>query len=320
MRVARLGAVSILVLLLIILAATMLSSYQVEIFTLVVAYTIASLAQNLLAGYADVPSLGNVAFLAISAYTTAWLVTLVHLSQGVAIVVGVVAAGLLGLVIGLPALRISGMHLAVVTVALVFAGQELMTQWDTAHNAASVSIAPPDWLQGKGLFLAACLLAALAYLLVWNLLATRSGRAIVALSDNPRAAEASGIPVMRYRLTVFVISGVLTGVAGIVYLYYLQTVTPGAFSLNLSLAFLTMMIVGGTGSLGGSLVGALVIGLLPQLLSMVPTQVGQLAVKDASYAVYSLLLLIMLRFFPDGIWNAVEGLVGRMREAQGAVE
>jgi branched-chain amino acid transport system permease protein len=293
-----------------------LSDYSLGVLALVTAYAVAALAQNLLSGYADIPSLGNVAFFAASAYTAAGLITLARLPVGIALLGGIAAAGLLGLCVGLPALRISGMHLAIVTVALVFVCAELMTQFDENHIEASsgITISTPDWLLGaRGLYIGAICIAAVCYVLIWNLLRSRTGRAITALSDNPYAAAAAGIDGTRHRLLAFVLSGVLTGVAGSIFLYYSQTVTPGAFPLDLSLAFLTMMILGGSRSIGGSIVGALIIGLLPQFLKLFPNQIGSIDVQNSLYGLYALLLLATLRFFPEGIWNVLARAAGRLQ-------
>jgi branched-chain amino acid transport system permease protein len=272
---------------------------------LIATYAIASLAQNLLAGYADVPSLGNVAFMAVSAYTAGSLISLGGMPAAPAVLLAVLAAGALGLVVGVPALRISGMHLAIVTVVLVFAGQEIMNQWDVNHSPSGIGVSTPGWLlDERGLYATSVLVGVLIYLLVRNMLRSRSGRAIIALSENQFAALAVGIDAMRYRLAAFVLSGMITGVAGILFLYYTPHVTPSAFSLDLSLAFLSMMIVGGSRSLGGSLLGAIIVGLLPQALGLIPGSVGQLRAKDLGPAVYSLLILLTLRLFPEGIWNA----------------
>jgi branched-chain amino acid transport system permease protein len=291
--------------------AIFLSTYRLGLLALVAVYTLAALAQNLLTGYGGIPSLGNVAFFAISAYTTGSLIVINHAPIAAAMAAGVVSAGLLGLIVGVPALRISGMHLAIVTVALVFVAQEVMLQWDQAHSQISAGITvatPPPLLQDRGLYLTAVLVSVVGYLLVWNMLRSRSGRAIVALGQNPIAAAAAGVNVTLYRLIAFVLSGLLTGVAGAVYLYYGQTITPPTFSLDLSLAFLTMIIVGGRNSLGGSVLGGLIIGLLPQALALLPATIGRIDVSSSTSAIYAVLLLLTLRLFPDGIWNSVAHL------------
>ncbi len=290
-----------------------LSNYRLGILALVSSYAVASLAQNLLAGYADVPSLGNVVFFAASAYTAGALMFLKHASPLIALPLGVVAAGVLGLVIGLPALRVSGMHLAVVSVALVFVGQELAQQWESGHAPQGIPVTDPNWLlQERNLYVVAIIGVAVTYIATWNVLHSRSGRAIVAVSENPYAGAASGINTARYRLLAFVLSGLLTGTAGVIYMYYAPTVLHGAFTLDLSLAFLTMMILGGSGSLGGSLLGALIIGLLPQILQLLPFTIGRVNLQQSVNGVYALLLLVTLRFFPDGLWTMLAGGLGRL--------
>ena len=290
-----------------------LSNYRLGILALVSSYAVASLAQNLLAGYADVPSLGNVVFFGASAYTAGGLMFLKHASPLIALPLGVVAAGVLGLVIGLPALRVSGMHLAVVSVALVFVGQEVAQQWESGHAPQGVTVADPNWLlQERNLYVVAIIVVAVTYVATWNVLHSRSGRAIVAVSQNPYAGAASGIEAARYRLLAFVLSGLLTGTAGVIYMYYAPTVLHGAFTLDLSLAFLTMMILGGGGSLGGSLLGALIIGLLPQILQLLPSTIGHVNLQQSVNGIYALLLLVSLRFFPDGLWTMLAHGIGRL--------
>jgi branched-chain amino acid transport system permease protein len=204
------------------------------------------------------------------------------------------------------------MQLAIVTVAVVFGAQELMKQWDAINAPSGVSVTGPPWLMDeRALYVATAVIAIIGYIAVWNLLHSRSGRAIRALSANPHAALAVGIDTVRYRLIVFVLSGMLTGLAGVVYLYWAQTITPETFTLDLSLAFLTMMILGGSGSLGGSLLGAVIIGLLPQALKVLPSQIGQLNTQQSAAGLYAILLLLAVRCFPEGLWNAVAARVQR---------
>jgi branched-chain amino acid transport system permease protein len=297
-----------------VVPAVTLSSYRLGILALVAAYSVASVAQNLLAGYADVPSLGNVAFFGTSAFLTASLIVEGHVASGVAIVAGILAAGLLGLAVGFPSLRISGMHLAIVTVALVFVTQEVMTQQNAVHGVNALTVTQPRLLlDDRRLYVAAVIVAGLIYWGIWNILRSRSGRAILAGMENRHAALAMGVNVNAYRLLAFVLSGALSGVAGIVYLYYLQTVTPSAFPLDLSVAFLTMVIVGGARSLAGSLLGAILIGLFPQLLQLLPSTIGSINVQQNVSAIYAVILLLALRFFPDGIWPSLVALFSRLR-------
>lgn len=283
-----------------------LSSYHLGLLALVATFTIAALAQNLLTGYADVPSLGNVVFLAAAAYVTGTLLTQPSIPAGATFIIAIIASALLGLVVGLPALRISGMHLAIVTVALVFAAQELMAARDASLPDTVLSVHGPGWiLHDRGLYALAVALAVLAYLLVWNLLHSRTGRALVALSENQTAASAAGIDPTRYRLLAFMLSGALSGLAGILYLYHFQHVSHATFTLDLSLAFLAMMFLGGTRSLGGSLLGGILIGGLTLSPQVLPATIAGIDVQQAVVGLYALLLLLTLRFFPAGIWNSI---------------
>jgi branched-chain amino acid transport system permease protein len=301
-------AVAAALLVALLLAPFVLTGYALAVLTLVAIYAVAALAQNLLSGYANIPALGNVVFFAVSSYTCGSLIVIAHAPSAVSIAVGVLAAGAVGLLVGLPALRISGMHLAVVSVASVFVAQELMTGWAAGHDqiAASVPASQPTWLlQERPLYIVSTLVAATAFLIIWNLLHARSGRALLAISVSPPAAAASGIPVTHYRLASFVVSGLLTGVAGIVYLYYSQHVTPAFFSLDLSLALLTMIVVGGSRSLLGSLLGASIIGLLPQALKLFPSDVHGLSLSNSEPAIWAVMLLVTLWLFPEGLANAL---------------
>jgi branched-chain amino acid transport system permease protein len=284
----------------------LLPAYRLDTLALVAVYAVAALAQNLLAGYADVPALGNVAFFAAGAYTSAALAGVAGLNPLGAFLLGAAAAGAAGFAVGLPALRISGMHLAIISVVLVFVSRELMDGWDQEHGLGGVTVNGPGWiLTEPGLYVAAVLAAILCYVAVWNLLRGRTGRAIRGSADSVTAARSLGIDTVRYLLAAFVLSGALTGVAGATYVFYAHTVTPGAFPLDLSLAFLTMMILGGARSLGGSLVGALIIGLLPQALRALPAEVLGIQVRQSTYAIYALLLLLSVRYLPGGIWNTL---------------
>jgi branched-chain amino acid transport system permease protein len=297
-----------------LLAPTVLSGYALGVLTLVGIYAVAALAQNLLSGYAGVPALGNVVFFAVSSYTCGSLIVIEHTPSFVAIAAGVVASGVAGLLVGLPALRISGMHLAVVSVASVFVAQELMTGWGAARVeiAAGVAATQPGWLlQERPLYYTSISVAGILFLLIWNVLHSRSGRALLAISASPAAAASTGIPVTVYRLATFVGCGLLTGVAGIVYFYYSQNVTPAFFSLDLSLALLTMIVVGGSRSLLGSLLGAGIVGLLPQALKAFPADIHGLSLTNSEPAIWALMVLLTLWIFPEGLANALpRGLFG----------
>jgi branched-chain amino acid transport system permease protein len=301
--------------------ALVLSPYQLGLSTFVLTFTIAALAQNLLTGYADVPSLGNVVFLAVSAYVCGALLNQAHIGGSPAIVLAVGASGALGAVVGLPALRIAGAYLAIITVALVFAVQEVLAIHDQYLPDQVLTIYQPAWmLDDRRLYVLTAGLVAGSYFVTWNILRARTGRALVALSESPAAAAGSGIDPIRYRLIAFILSGLLSGLAGIIYLYHFQHVSHATFTLDLSLAFLTMVIVGGTRSLGGSFVGAAVIGIVILSPQFLPSKIGSLDVQQGATGLYAVLLLLALRFFPQGIWNVIASSASRVHFKAGETD
>jgi branched-chain amino acid transport system permease protein len=290
-----------------------LSSYDTGLVSLALIFSIASMAQTLLTGTANQPSLGNSAFLGISAYVMGALTSEAHWPFLAAAVLAVVAAALIGIAVGLPALRISGLYLAIATIALVFVVQEFLTQWDTIQGRASVDVVRPSWLASdRALYTLSLLVAAMLTLLLWNLLRSRVGRAFAAIRDSEVAAEAAGIPLSHYKTLAFALSGAITGIAGVLLAEYYQGVTPGAFSLSVSLSLLAMVVIGGLGSLPGAYMGAFIITLMPYVLDVLPTSIGPFNVHNAAPLLSALLLLLVLTFLPGGLWSLIEILPTRL--------
>lgn len=287
-----------------------LSAYDLGVLSLVCLFVVAALAQNVLTGYGGVASLGNAAFFGTGAFVTGSLVSAAGAPMFPAAAAGVAAAALLGLVTGLPTLRISGMYLAIVTVALVFVAQELMGNWDQAHLENGVTVNGPAWLlDERSLYLMSAATVFLIYIALHNFLGSRAGRSVQAVSTAPEAAAACGIAPTTTRLGLFVLSGALTGFAGVIYLFYAHAVTPGAFPLDLSLTFLTMVVVGGLRSLPGSVMGGILVALTPQALVSLPFSVGNVSAQGAAPALYAVALLISLNFFPLGLWNPLRTIL-----------
>jgi ABC-type branched-subunit amino acid transport system permease subunit len=188
-----------------------------------------------------------------------------------------------------------------------------MSQQEAARGLAGITVTQPGWLLSeRGLFLASLVISVAAYIAVRNFLNAAGGRQLIAGGENQISAAASGIDPVRSRMLAFVLSSALTGVAGVLYLYHVQTITPGAFPLDLSVAFLAMITIGGSGTLGGSLLGAAIIGLLPELLRVLPGTIGGVDIQQNVNALYALLLLAALRFFPDGVWPPMHALCERV--------
>lgn len=283
------------------------AGFELHRLSLIGIFILAALAQNILTGYAAQPSLGNAAFFGVSAYILTWLTGDLNQPYWVGILAALVASAILGIIVGGPALRISGAHLAIATLGLVMIAGALLNLWDTTAGRQSYDLNNlPDLLSDDHVlyYLVFAIVAVLLFL-IYHLLRSRVGRAWIAIRDNETAAESFGIHLTKYKLQAFVISAVLTGLAGSLYATWATTASSSMSSLDQTIAFLTMIVVGGLGSIAGSVLGALFVGFLPLLLGQLPSPliVGPLQVQVSTLisGIYGLLLLLALIFFPLGL-------------------
>lgn len=300
------------------------ADFELHRVSLIGIFIIAALAQNILTGYAAQPSLGNAAFFGVGAYMLAWTTSDLNFPYwlGVLIAMGVSLA--LGIIVGGPALRISGTYLAIATLGLVIITQALLALWDTTSGRQEYDLTKlSDFLQNDhDLYYVILLIVAVVIFLSANLLRSRVGRAWVAIRDNEAAAEAFGVNVTRYKLLAFMLSALLTGLAGALYATWATTASSSMSSTEQTIAFLAMIVVGGLGSIVGSILGALFVGFLPLLLGQLPNllTVGSvtLQVSTLNTGIYGLLLLLALIYFPQGLNGLIrqsEALVRRLISA-----
>lgn len=283
------------------------AGFELHRVTFIGILIIAALAQNILTGYAAQPSLGNAAFFGVSAYILAWLNTDLNQPYWLGILVAMLISALLGFVVGTPALRLSGVYLAIVTLGLVLVAGALLNVWDTAAGRQSYELnnLPVALTDDHVLYFMVFAIVVVIIYLSYHLLRSRVGRAWVAIRDNEVAAEAFGVPVARYKLLAFVVSATLTGLAGALYATWATTASSSMSSADQTIAFLAMIVVGGLGSISGSILGAIFVGLLPLLLGQLPDpfSIGpfQLQISSLITLIYGLLLLLALIFFPTGL-------------------
>ncbi|MGP3910103.1 branched-chain amino acid ABC transporter permease [Nonomuraea sp. 10N515B] len=276
---------------------------------------------SLLMGYAGQVSLGQGAFYGVGAYTAA-LLALSGVPPLAGLIAAPVAAALFALVIGMPLLRLRGHHLAFATLAmqlilLSLAGQLEFTGGDIGLQAIpqfslggfeAGSAAAYAYLTWGGL--------ALVMLVTHNVITSRPGRALRALATSETAAASSGIPVGRYKLVVFALSAAFAGLAGGIYCFYTGYVAPGSFPVLISIQYIVMAVVGGLGTIWGAVAGAGAITLLVQGLDGLASLPGMpsYAPSVLSYAVYALVLIVVVLFLPHGLVPAITGRLSRSRE------
>jgi branched-chain amino acid transport system permease protein len=288
----------------------LLSDYNVSLAARVGIYFIAVLGLNVLTGYTGQISIGHGAFMAVGGYTTAVMSRDHHTSLILTMLLAFAICFALGLLVGLPALRLSGVYLALATFALAVSVPQLPLRWsnflggrDGVQTSRTVS---HTWLYGS-----AWTASAILFVLAWLILRGRVGRAFRAVRDSEIAAIASGIELPVYKTLAFGISAAYAGVAGS--LFVLATngfAAPDEFGVVLSLQLLVGAAVAGLGSLWGVLAGAVFVGLLPIVSSSVPV-IGSNHGRDVVFGAAVVLVMLLL---PGGF----AGLLARLRRFAGA--
>ena len=277
-----------------------LSNFRLFQFTLVFVNAIALLGLNVLTGYNGQISLGHAAFYALGAYTAAIMIDKWSVPYALTIPVAGLLCLVAGFLFGIPALRLEGLYLALATFALSLAVPQILKyfeHWTGGSQGIVLSkpdppfglpITPDQWLYFMTL--------AILLLLFWlaaNLLAGRTGRAIVAIRDHPIAAQAMGIDTALYKSLTFGVSAAYTGVAGSLSALVIAFVAPDAFDVFLSITFLVGIVVGGLASISGAIFGALFIQFVPIWAQDIS--------KAAPWAIYGGVLILFMYVMPLGI-------------------
>jgi branched-chain amino acid transport system permease protein len=299
-----------LLLALVLVAPLALSDFYLGELALVYIYAIAGIGLMLLVGYTGLVSLGHAAFLAIGAYAHTWF-----LSHGwpfpLALLKASLITALVGAVVGLPAMRMTGIYLAIATLAFAVIVEQVITRWESVTGGFRGMLVPQAHFLGIDLggsvaFYLLCLLLLLGCLVfALNILRSPTGRAMNAVRDSEISAQSMGIHLARTKSIAFALSAGFTGLAGGLFAHRLGYLAPDAFSVLLSIQLLLMVVVGGLGSLHGVIFGALFIGLLPQAIAMLrdalPPALGQ--VPGLEPGIFGLILILFLVYEPLGIYG-----------------
>jgi branched-chain amino acid transport system permease protein len=224
------------------------------------------------------------------------------------------AGALLGVIFGLPSLRLRGLYLAVSTLALHFIVIYLGNEYETKRGFSTGVVIDPPISDARGWYAVLWAAAALAVLLALNLLRSKTGRAWHAIRGKEAVAEALGINIPAYKLLAFVVSATMTSVAGCLFAYYRGFVSAEAFSLFLTIQYVAMVIIGGMGSILGAVLGAIFVTLFPYaieyLVATVPTPAAWAnSLFAVNYAAFGLVMILFLLFEPAGlvgIWRRVQ--------------
>jgi branched-chain amino acid transport system permease protein len=292
----------------------LVSNYRTFQLTLVLVYAIALLGLNILTGYSGQISLGHGAFYALGAYCAAILMDKAGVPYWATLPVAGAVCLLAGFLFGLPALRLEGLYLALATFALGVAMPQLLKyhlleKW--TGGVQGIVIQKPDAPFGiplnpdRWLYFFTLAVALVMFVLAWNLLRGRVGRALVAIREQHVAAEAMGVNGALYKSAAFGVSAMFTGVAGALGAIAVQFVAPDSFNVFLSITLLVGIVVGGLASISGALYGALFIQFVPNIADEIS--------KAAPWAIFGVFMLGFVYLMPTGVAGAIRLLSAKRR-------
>ena len=284
------------------------STYMVGELGYVLILCVASLGLMALTGFTGQVSLGHASFVAIGAYAHAWL-----LAHGVPFVLSMPLAALIsalaGLVVGIPAIRVSGLYLAMVTLAFSIVVEQLIGMWrGVTGGYMGMLVESPEifgWSVGSPrAFYYVCLAVVVMVLLgLANLMRSGIGRAFTGVRDSEAAAYALGIEVNRVKVGAFALSAGITGLAGALMAHHIGYLTPDAFTLLLSLDLVSMVVIGGIGSLRGAILGAVLISLLPNAIAALKSLLPASLARQSGLEIFvaGAVLALFVLFEPMGL-------------------
>ena len=314
--IARWTVAALAVLFFLVIPLT-LHEYFLSVGNLVWIAVIGALGLNILVGYTGQVSIGHGAFMSVGAYTAANLANRLGSPWPVNLLAGGLMAALIGAVVGIPSLRIKGLYLAIATLA----GQQII-EWTINHVTfisggvqASIEVPRPHLgampiATQRQMYVFLLVFVVLAIVGTLNLVRSRIGRAFIAIRDHDIAAELIGINIFRYKLLAFAISSFYAGVAGVLYTYYLGIANYEQFQITVSIDYLAMIIIGGLGSVLGSIFGAIFVTLLPIAIRYLMEGFGGAFFSQAALLniipnlrliLFGLLIIFFLVVEPEGL-------------------
>jgi len=307
------------------LAPLALSQYWLSLLIQIGVFGIAALGLNILVGFTGQISIGHAAFFGFGAFTSAYLSSHLPIPVFFAIPLAGAVTAIVGLIFGLPAARLKGLYLVIATLAAQYILLDFFARAEWFTGGSAPAIAKPFSIFGysirgdRSYFYVVLVYLVICYLLVTNLMRTRDGRALVAVRDHYLSAEIMGINLTKYRTLSFGLAAFFAGVGGALYAHYNQIVSNEGFGIDRSIIFLAMVIIGGIGSIMGTLMGTAFMVLLPESMEWVSAAVRGswldqvLALKNniafLRETAIGLIIIAFLVFEPDGLahrWHQIK--------------
>lgn len=297
-----------------------LPEYYVTLLVYVGLAALVCVGLVMLTGITGATSFGQATFVGLGAYATAIATTAFGLSPWIGLLLALVVTGLAAFLLALVTLRLSGHYLPLGTIAwsvgfyIVFGNLDITGRFTGLSGIPPISLGGYALSSGRdmlpivlGVLAGACWISA-------NLLDSRAGRVLRAINGQTVMAEAMGIDTARYRMKVFIFAALLAGLSGWLYAHFQRFVNPTPFGLNMGIEYLFMIVIGGMSSIAGAVLGSVVVTMLKQWLQdWLPSVIGD--GSQAEVIVFSIVVIALLRFMPDGLWPQIVGLATRIRSS-----
>jgi branched-chain amino acid transport system permease protein len=281
--------------------------YYLRLFNLMIIYSFFALGLNILTGFTGITSFGHAGFFAVGAYGTALLSLRFGIPSLLAVLLSSFMTAIVGFLIGLPVIRISGIYLAMVTLGFAEFIKLLAINWEVVtggplgiSNIPFLSIFGYSFESERSLFLFIFALLIVSTIIFYRIVHSPYGQTLPAIKDDERAAQSMGIPCVKNKLISFYISGFYSGLAGALYAHFERFISPDISSFDLSILVLCMVVVGGMGSIIGSILGSIILVVLLEFLQ---------PLGDYRLIVYGGLLMVMIMYFPQGLKGILASII-----------
>lgn len=278
------------------------SQYIMRIVIMVGVYSILSISLGLATGYAGQTSLGHAAFYAIGAYTSALISTKFGISFFITAPIAAIFAAFMGFLLGLPTLRLSGTYLAITTLGFAEVVRMILLNWENVTNGPlGISKIPkPNFfgielvIANNGLYYLILIILLITTITIYFIVRSKIGRALMAIRDDDLAATMMGVRTTYYKIIAFVVAAFFSGLAGAFYAHMIRFIDPNTFTFDTSIMILSIVILGGMGSIKGMFVGSLLLVSFPEVLRFL---------QEYRFVVYGAILVIMMRYRPQGLFG-----------------
>lgn len=264
-----------------------IKSYYTGIIILTLINIILAVSLNLIVGFTGQLCLGHAGFMAIGAYVSAMLTKEANFPFFIALLIGAIIAAIFAALIGYPTLRLKGDYFAITTLAFCEIIRVIIMNIEAVGGATGLKSIPK-----KTNFTIAFIFAALTILIIYNILHSSQGRAMITVRENEIAAEAMGVNTFKYKMMAFIIGAFFAGLAGSLYAHYMGYIQPSTFNFVKSIDYLTYVVFGGMGSLSGSIIATIVLTFLPELLR---------GFAEYRMIIYPIALIVLMIFRPQGL-------------------